>query len=599
MRPFPFVLISKERPLRSFARMKRIIFCNAAGWQDRVDKMHYKRIHSRRYREIIAVFTKHGFGLMLERFGLRYPLKIKGKVSDSDVTPDIAGASAGKRLKLALEELGPAFVKLGQILSIRQDILPADITEELKKLQDSVQPFPYSGVKELIEAEFEDNLENIYKEFDEQPVASASISQVHRARLVSGKQVAVKVQRPDIENIIHLDLDILKYLAHFVDHRTKYGELYDFSGMVAEFEKTIQNELDFTKEGENADTFLRNFSQDEGVAVPKIRWIYTTKRVLTMEYVEGIKISDCDALDQAGIDRGELAERLATSICNQVLRDGFFHADPHPGNIQVLTDGTIIFLDLGMVGCLSETRKEMICNFFIGVASKDTGLVVSSILDMDAMPDRRNVRKFEKDIDAIIEKYLTMPMSGIKIDELLQEVFQTAFLNHVKIPHEFALLAKTLGTLQGLLEKLAPDLNSLVVAEPIAKKLVYQSFSADKMKSQIKKNLLGYRNLLTEFPVAMRNLLRKAEEEDFTVSFEMKEMDNLQKRLERIFNRISFSVILLAVSIIIAGVLISSGLSANTSGEMVVFNITVLKTGLAFAAVIVLGLVVSMFRSRR
>ncbi|RJE46687.1 2-octaprenylphenol hydroxylase [Dehalobacter sp. MCB1] len=561
--------------------------------------MHYKRIHARRYREIIAVFTKHGFGLMLERFGLRYPLKIKGKVSDAGTTPDIAGTSAGKRLKLALEELGPAFVKLGQILSIRRDILPADITEELKKLQDSVQPFPFSRVKALIEAEFDDNLENIYKEFDEQPVASASISQVHRARLVSGKQVAVKVQRPDIEDIIHLDLDILKNLAHFVDHRTKYGELYDFSGMVAEFEKTIQNELDFTKEGENADTFLRNFSQDEGVAVPKIRWIYTTKRVLTMEYVEGIKISDSDALDQAGIDRGELAERLAASICNQVLRDGFFHADPHPGNIQVLTDGTIIFLDLGMVGRLSGTRKEMISHFFIGVASKDTGLVVSSILDMDAMPDRRNVKNFERGIGAIIEKYLTMPMSGIKIDELLQEVFQTAFSNHVKIPREFALLAKTLGTLQGLLEKLAPDLNSFVVAEPIAKKLIYQSFSADKVKSQIKKNLLNYGNLLTEFPVAMRNLLRKAEDEDFTVPFEMKEMDDLKKRLERIFNRISFSVILLAVSIIIAGVLISSGLSANTSGEMVVFNITVLKTGLAFAAVIVLGLVISMFRSRR
>jgi len=548
--------------------------------------------------KIIAVFTKYGFGLMLERFGLRNSLKIKGKVSDAGTTSNIARASAGKRLRLALEELGPAFVKLGQILSIRQDILPADITEELKKLQDSVRPFPFSGVKALIEAEFEDTLENIYKEFDEEPVASASISQVHRARLVSGKQVAVKVQRPDIAKIINLDLDILKDLAHFVDHRTKYGEIYDFGGMVAEFEKTIQNELDFTKEGENADTFLRNFIQDKGIAVPKIKWIYTTKRVLTMEYIEGIKINDCDALDQAGIDRRIVAERLATSICNQILRDGFFHADPHPGNIQVLTDGTIIFLDFGMVGHLSETRKEMISNFFIGVASKDTSLIISFILDMDAMPDCRNVKKFERDINAIIEKYLTMPMSRIKINELLQETFQTAFLNHIKIPHELALLAKTLGTLQGLLEKLAPELNALAIAEPIAKKLIYQSFSADKIKSQIIKNLHNYRNLLTEFPVAMRNILRKAGDEDFAFSFEMKEMDNLQKRMERIFNRISFSVILLAVSIIIAGVLINSGLSASTSGEMYIFDITILKTCLALAAVIVLGLVVSMFRSR-
>jgi ubiquinone biosynthesis protein len=353
------------------------------------------------------------------------------------------------------------------------------------------------------------------------------------------------------------------------------------------------------KEGENADTFLRNFREDEGVTVPKIKWIYTTKRVLTMEYFRGIKISDLEALDLAGIDRRKAAERLATSICNQVLRDGFFHADPHPGNIQVLPDGTILFLDFGMVGYLNESRKNMISDFFIGVATKDSGMVVSSILDMDAMAPRGNVKRFEKDIDVIIEKYLTMPMNEIKLDELLHETLHTAYLNHVRIPREFTLLAKTLGTLQSLLEKLAPELNALVVAEPIAKKLIYQSFSIDKARHRIKKSLLNYRELLTEFPSAMRNLLRKAEDEDFAVKFEMKELDTFQKRLERIFNRMSFSVILLAVSIIIAGVLISSGISADTSGEMYLFNITVLKIGLALVSIIVIGLVISMIRSRR
>lgn len=556
--------------------------------------MIYRRVRVRRYGEIAAVFTKHGFELLLKRLGLYNPQKNSPQILDTDN----AGASVGKRLKLALEELGPTFVKLGQILSIRQDILSADITKELNKLQDSVQPFPFSEVKALIETEFSDNLENIYKEFDKEPVAAASISQVHRARLISGKQVAVKVQRPEIEKIIDLDLDILKDIAHFVDHHTKYGELYDFGSMVADFEKTIKNELDFTKEGENADTFRCNFSRDEGIAVPKVKWIYTTKRVLTMEYVEGIKISDSDALDQGGINRRKVAEKLAASICNQILRDGFFHADPHPGNIQVMPDGTIIFLDLGMVGYLNESRKSMISNFFIGVVSKDSQMVASSILDMDAKPDRSNVKNFEKDIDAIIEKYLIMSMSEMKIDEMLHEIFHTAYLNHVRIPREFALLAKTLGTLQGLLEKLAPDINALVIAEPIAKKLLYQSFSAEKMKSQLKKSLLDYRNLLSEFPTAMRSLLRKAEDEDFAVQFEMKEMDKLQRRLERSFNRIAFSVILLAVSIIIAGVLISSGLSADTSSEMYLFNIVVLKTGLALAVMIVLGLVISMVRSR-
>ncbi|MFA5383235.1 MAG: AarF/UbiB family protein [Eubacteriales bacterium] len=560
--------------------------------------MGYRRVRARRYKEIIAVFTKHGFGLLVKQLRLHYSLRPKDRISDAGTTPDNAGASAGRRLKMALEELGPTFVKLGQILSIRRDILPADIIEELKKLQDSVRPFSFTEVKTLIETEFNDTLGNIFKEFDEVPVAAASISQVHRARLISGKQVAVKVQRPEIERLIDLDLGILKDMAHLLDHHTKYGRIYDFSGMVADFDNTIKNELDFTKEGENADTFRLNFSRDEGVTVPKVKWIYTTKRVLTMEYFEGIKISDSAALDLAGINRRKIAERLAASICNQVLRDGFFHADPHPGNIQVMPDGTIIFLDLGMVGFLNESRKRSISNFFIGVAFKDSRMVVSSIFDMDAATARSNVKGFEKDIGALIEKYLTMPMSEMKIDKLLQEIFHIAFLNHVKTPREFALLSKTLTTLQGLLEKLAPDLNALVIAKPIAKKLRYQSLSVERMGSGIKKSLFDYWNLLSEFPTAMQNLLHKAADADFAVQFEMKEMDKLQRRLERIFNRISFSMILLAVSIIIAGVLISSGLNADTSNEMYFFNITVLKIGLVSAAIIVLVLVISMIRSR-
>ena len=513
--------------------------------------------------------------------------------------PESVKASAGKRLKLALEELGPAFVKLGQILSIRQDILPPEMIAELRKLQDSVQPFSFAEAKALVESELNDSLEHLYKEFDEEPLAAASIAQVHRARLFSGKQVAVKVQRPGIEEIIDLDLDILKSIAHFIDRRTKYGELYDFGGMVADFEKTIKAELDFTKEGENADTLGRNFSRDEGVTVPGIKWIYTTKRILTMEYFDAIKISDPEGLNRAGIDRRKVAERLAASVCSQILRDGFFHADPHPGNIQIMPDGTIIFLDTGMVGRLNETRKEMLSKFFIGVASRDSAMVVASILDMDVVIDPKNIKNFEKDIDAIIEKYLTMPMSEIKLDDMLREAFHTAYLNHVKIPHDFSLLAKTLGTLQGLLEKLDPELNSFVVAEPIAKKLLSRQFSAEKIKKQLKKSLLNYHTLLSEFPSAVRNILRKAQNDDFTVRFEMNEMDKLQRRLERLFNRVSFSVILLALSIIIAGVLVSSGLGAGAGGETALFNSRVLKAALAVALMIILGLVVSMVRSRR
>ncbi|MBZ4647205.1 MAG: putative unusual protein kinase [Clostridia bacterium] len=540
-----------------------------------------RRNSIRRYRQIIAVFTKHGFGLLMDQLGIFHYLKIKKRILDTDAKSDSSRLSTGARLRLSLEELGPAFVKLGQILSTRPDILPPDIVEELKKLQDSVPPFSFSEVRAVIE-----------------PVAAASISQVHRARLNSGKPVAVKVQRPGIERTINLDINILKDLAGFIDHHTQYGKLYDCSGMVLEFENTIKNELDFTKEAENAEAFKQNFTRDKGIIVPNVKWIYTTKRILTMEYIEGIRVDNYSALDLAGIDKKILAKRLATSICNQILRDGFFHADPHPGNIQVLSDGTIVFLDLGMVGCLNEARKRMISNFFIGVASRDSRLVVKSIIDLETMPKRSNIKKFEKDVDKIIEKYLTMPWNEIKIEELLYETFNIAFLNHIKIPREFALLAKTLGTLQGLLEKLAPDLNALVVAKPIAKKLLYQSFSAERMSNDIKKSLWNYRELFKEFPSAMLNFLGKMEDEDFAVQFEIKDMDSIQRRFERVFNRMSFSVVLLAVSIIIAGIIIGSGLSADAGSEMYLLNVTVLKAGLAIAVIIILGLIISMFKSR-
>ncbi len=550
-----------------------------------------------RYRQIIAVFMKHGFGLVMDQLGILHYLKTKKGISNTGVKSGVSKLSTGERLRLSLEELGPTFVKLGQILSTRSDIFPEDIVEELKKLQDSVPSISLPEVRAVIEEEFEDSLENIYKEFDETPVAAASISQVHRARLISGKLVAVKVQRPGIEKSINQDLSILKDLASFIDHYTQYGNLYDCSGMVLEFENTIRNELDFTREAENIEVFKRNFSKDEGITVPDVRWIYTTKRILTMEYIEGIRVDDFSALELSGIDRTVLAKKLAISICNQILRDGFFHADPHPGNIKVLPDGTIVFLDLGMVGYLNESRKKMITDFFVGVASRDSRLVVKSIIDMDTMPNRNNIKKFEKDVDKIIDKYLTMPWNEIKIDSLLNETFNIAFINHIKIPREFALLTKTLGTLQGLLEKLAPDLNTLVVAKPIAKKLMLQSFSVEKIGNEIKKSFWRYKDLLTEIPSTLLNFLAKVEGEDFAVKMEIKGINNIVKRFERAINRMSFSVVLLAVSIIITGIIIGSSLSAAEGSEIYFLNVTILKVGLLIAVIIVLWLIISMFRS--
>ncbi|TYQ12793.1 UNVERIFIED_CONTAM: ubiquinone biosynthesis protein [Acetivibrio alkalicellulosi] len=558
-----------------------------------------KKIGINRYRQIIGVFTKHGFGLLLDQLGIFKYLKMRKGVQSDDDNGEHSKLSTGERLRLSLEKLGPTFIKLGQILSTRPDIFSAEIMDELKKLQDSVPSFSFDKVRKVVEEEFEDDLENIFKEFDEKPVAAASISQVHRAVLISGKQVAVKVQRPEIEKTIHLDINILKDLANFVDNHTKYGKIYNFSDMVLEFEKLINNELDFSKEAENAEVFKKNFAGDEGISVPNIKWIYTTKRVLTMEYVKGIRLDDYLQLDALGINREVVAKRLATSVCNQILRDGFFHADPHPGNIRVLSDGKIIFLDLGMVGHLSESMKRVISDFFVGVTSRNSKLVVKSVINMDSMPSRNTIKKFEKDVDKIIDKYLTMSLDSIKIDELLYETFNIAYLNKIKIPREFALLAKTFGTLQGILEKLAPQMNALVVAKPIAKKLFYQSFSIEKIGKGIQKNLWNYKELIKEFPSAMLNFLLKMEDEDFAFQLEIKDIDNIQRRFERAINRMSFSVILLSVSIIIAGIIIGSSLSAGSGSEMYLLNEIILRVGLGVSVIIIFMMFYSMLKSKK
>jgi len=556
-----------------------------------------KKLNIKRYQEIITVFAKHGFGLIIDQLGIFDYLKMRKHGTEAETSN--SKLSIGERLRLSMEELGPTFVKLGQILSTQADIVPQDIVKELKKLQSSVQPFSFNEAKAVIESEFEDTLENIFKEFTKEPIASASISQVHYAVLKSGKKVAVKVQRPGIERVISNDLNILRDLAHFVDNHTKFGKIYDFSSMVDEFDRTLKNELDFTKEGENADTFRDNFAKDRGVKVPEINWTYTSRRVLTMEFIEGMGIDDQEALDKAGIDKKETAKRIAESVCNQILRDGFFHADPHPGNIKILMDGTIVFLDLGMVGRISDTRRKTISKLFVAVANKDTRRVARAVMELDAMYDKRNVKKFEQDVDLMLDKYLAMPWSKINVGEVFYEVFNIAFLNGIKLPREFTMLAKSFATLQSILEQLAPELNTIEVAKPIAKKLVLQSYSVKNIRSTISRNASAYKDLLSELPFYIQNLLEKADDGELTLQLKIKDIENIQKRFDRAVNRISFSVILLAVCIVITGIIIGSSQNAIEGSQMYLLYITALRIGIVVAFSIVLVVIISMFRSGR
>ena len=552
----------------------------------------------KRSRQIVMVFANHGFGTLMDRLGILKFLNID-KQSREYSDGEISKLSIGARLRLSFEELGPTFIKLGQIMSTRPDLLPHDIIHELEKLQDAVAPFPMTEVREVIEFELGDKLENIFKEFKEEPIAAASIGQVHRAKLLSGKDVVVKVQRPNIEKNIKLDLGILKDLADFVDNHTRLGKLYSFSKMAEEFETTLTNELNFRLEGENAETFKVNFKDDDNIIVPNISWIHTTNRVLTMEEIKGISLKNFEALEQAGFDKTIIARNLATSILYQILRDGFFHGDPHPGNIMVLENNTIAFLDLGMIGQLNPHRKNQFLKMLMGITLKDSKLIVQAIVELDAMSERLNMRKLEKDIDRLRDQVLSVPLSQIKIGEVFNEIFDLAFFYNIMIPGEFTMLAKSLITLEGLVEKLDPDLNVLEIAEPIAGKLIFTLFSPEKIGKEILGGALDYSNLVRKFPTALLSFLDKLEHDDFIMQFKLKESDRYAQKLDKAFSRLSISLVLLSLSIVIAGTIIGLSLTDVGGSDFIAVTSIILRSSLILAVSTFVALIISIFRSKR
>jgi ubiquinone biosynthesis protein len=544
------------------------------------------------------VFANHGFGTLMDRLGILKFLNID-KQSREYSDGEISKLSIGARLRLSFEELGPTFIKLGQIMSTRPDLLPHDIIHELEKLQDAVAPFPMTEVREVIEFELGDKLENIFKEFKEEPIAAASIGQVHRAKLLSGKDVVVKVQRPNIEKNIKLDLGILKDLADFVDNHTRLGKLYSFSKMAEEFETTLTNELNFRLEGENAETFKVNFKDDDNIIVPNISWIHTTNRVLTMEEIKGISLKNFGALEQAGFDKTIIARNLATSILYQILRDGFFHGDPHPGNIMVLENNTIAFLDLGMIGQLNPHRKNQFLKMLMGITLKDSKLIVQAIVELDAMSERLNMRKLEKDIDRLRDQVLSVPLSQIKIGEVFNEIFDLAFFYNIMIPGEFTMLAKSLITLEGLVEKLDPDLNVLEIAEPIAGKLIFTLISPEKIGKEILGGALDYSNLVRKFPTALLGFLDKLEHDDFIMQFKLKDADRYAQKLDKAFSRLSISIVFLSLSIVIAGTIVGLSLTDVEVSNFITVTSTTLRGSLILAVIAIVVLIISIFRSKK
>ncbi|MDQ0190795.1 AarF/ABC1/UbiB kinase family protein [Alicyclobacillus cycloheptanicus] len=554
-----------------------------------------KRVrHLQRYRQIAQIFIRNGFGWFIDGIGFAEFITLpKRFFTDAQRRESL---STVERIRLVIEQLGPTFIKLGQIASLRTDVFPPEFIQELTKLQDEVPPVPFPQIREIVEMELGGPLQDTFRTFDETPIGSASIGQVHRAVLWTGEVVAVKVQRPDIERQIRVDLEVLADLAQMAERRFDWARLYQVSDVVAEFTRSLRDELDYTLEGRNADRIRKIFEDDPTVYIPEIYWDLTTPRVLVMEFVEGIKLKDVQALEQAGFDRQRLAANAARAVFTQLLIHGFFHADPHPGNLAALPNHVILFMDFGMVGRLTPDMKDRLASLVVGLMRKNTELIMRGLYRMGVVPLDVDDHKLRRDVEMLREKYYDIPLSQISLASSVNDIFQVAYRHRIQIPPDLALVGKTLLTIEGVVEELDPNFRIMDVAEPFGRQLLKERLHPRTIGRNLVSTAMDVTEFLVDFPKQVRFMVQEIGRGKIKVQMEVNEVNTILSKLDRISNRLSFSVMLLALSIFMAGLLIASALAKSAN---LLWRFPLTEVGLILGGVMLVWLIWAIFRSGR
>lgn len=434
--------------------------------------------HLRRYQEIVSVLIRNGFGFILfEHMGL----------GGNAVEADVDLVQLGRRVRQALGELGPTFMKIGQFASTRPDIVPKPVIRELEQLQDRAPLIRFEDVRRTVEQELGAPLKELFLEFNPSPLAAASIGQVHYAVLHTGKPVVVKVQRPNISTVIQTDLEIMKDVVALIEQRFPRAKDYALRGMLGEFSGWLEKEMDYTLEGKNADKMAKGFEKDSQVIIPRIFWEFTTRRVLTMAYVDGVKLNDRQKIATLHYDEKTIAARISKALLQQILRDGFFHGDPHPGNIFVLSGGRIAFVDFGIVGNLTPAMKRRFANLISALTRRNTKTMVKAMLQLGVVPQNVDLDCLRQDLDGMRKKHLDVPIGETSLPELVNDLLNMAFRHRIEIPSDFILLGKSLLTLEGIVHELDPTMSVAELAKPFRRQFIKERFLIFRWADKVRK----------------------------------------------------------------------------------------------------------------
>jgi len=542
-------------------------------------------VHLGRFKDIVLILLKYGFEDVVER------LDLPGKVLIEKIQGIDPGVSTAKRIRLALEELGPTFIKFGQVLSMRPDVIPAPVIEELRKLQDEVPPVPYRDIRKVVEENLGRPLDEIFFRFEKESIAAASLAQVHRAILRKDRLVAaVKVQRPGIHQLVNNDLYILYAIARRLHDRMESLKIYDLPELVIEFKRALLRELHFTREARHMKIARRNLGDSSEISIPQVYDEYSTDQVLVMELIEGTKLKDLPP--DAPVDREVLAKNGLRATIKQVLEDGFFHADPHPGNLLIGSKGELCLLDWGMVGRLTEPMRFDLIDIIMAFVERDSVRLLDAILHVVRWESDINKRLLQRDLLDIIDGYHDIPLEEVNIGQMMMELTGLLREYRLKIPMDMAIMIKALATSEGVARQLYPGLDVIAEAEPYLTRLSWDRWNPQRMWKDLRRGVRQILDFQKELPANLSRILTKVERGDLSIQFRHRDLDDIRLTLEKITSR-------LTSGIIIAAMIIGSSMIITTGVGPFLFGFPALGVmGYIISAVLGLGLIFNIIRTR-
>lgn len=550
--------------------------------------------HLARYRHIMSVLIKYGFEEVAGLVARRFRVGLGSKGIPTNRSEEMLQVSAARRLRMAMEELGPTFIKLGQLLSTRPDLIPTEFVEEFERLQDQVMPERPEIIREEIRRQLGAYPEELFAVFEVEPIAAASIAQVHRVRLKDGRIGAMKIRRPGIVKIIRTELEILEDFAALLKRRLRNGDVIDPQRMVREFAQAVLKEVDLSRERKNLQRFGRNFADDPTVHVPAVFEEYCTEAILMMEFIEGIKPSQIEQLRGEGYDTKEVARRGADFVLKQVFDFGFFHTDPHPGNFLIMKGNVLAPLDFGQVGRLSRPDRELMQAIVLSIVSSDVTRVLQALERAEMIEERTDILELRRDLEDLLDNYSNMPLKDIPFGEAIRRGFEIIRSHHIQPPRDFTLMLKCLMTIESFARGLDPDFQIINHLKPYARRFTMESYKPSGVLRQLGKAVQGAGELAGRFPEDAAAILSKVRRGQFHIHIHHEHLDELERTMDNSSNRLSFAII-------IAALLIASSLLVAQEGTVLgLLSLEALGiAGYLTAAVVGVWLLILILQGRR